>query len=139
MEIEKIEQEIIAEFEKFDNWMDRYNYLIVLGKSFPIIIENEYKSDQYVIAGCQSKVWLHASLKNDKVFFEVDSDAIITKGVVSLLVRVLSGQSPEDIINAKLEFIEKVGLKEHLSPARSNGLSSMVDKMKLYALAFISK
>ena len=139
MEIEKIEQEIIAEFEKFDNWMDRYNYLIVLGKSYPLIIEDEYKTDKYVIPGCQSKVWLHASLKDDKVFFEADVDAIITKGIISLLIRVLSGQTPDDIISAKLEFIEKIGLKEHLSPTRSNGLVSMVDKMKLYALTFISK
>ena len=138
MKIEEIEQEIISEFEQFEEWLDKYNYLIELGKSLPLIGE-EYKNDQYVITGCQSKVWLHAYLQNDKVFFEADSDAIITKGIVGLLIRVLSGQSPDEIINAKLDFMEKIGLREHLSPTRSNGLTSMVKQMKFYAFAFKTK
>lgn len=138
MKIEEIEQEIINEFEQFDEWLDKYNYLIELGKSLPLISE-EYKTDQYVITGCQSKVWLHASLKNEKIFFEADSDAIITKGIVGLLIRVLSGQSPDEIINAKLDFIDAIGLHEHLSPTRSNGLTSMIKQMKFYAVAFKTK
>ena len=138
MKIEEIEKEIISEFENFDDWIDKYNHIIEFGKSLQPIDE-KYKTDSYVITGCQSKVWLHASLENNSVIFEADSDAIITKGIVSLLIRVLSNQSPDDIINAKLEFIEKVGLHEHLSPTRSNGLTSMVKQMKLYALAFKTK
>jgi cysteine desulfuration protein SufE len=138
MKIEEIEQEIIIEFEHFEEWMDKYNYLIELGKSIPMIDE-EFKIDNYAISGCQSKVWLHASIENDKIFFKADSDAIITKGIVGLLIRVLSGQAPDDILQAKLAFIEKIGLREHLSPTRSNGLTSMIKQMKLYALAFKSK
>ena len=138
MKIEEIENEIINEFEQFDEWLDKYNYIIELGKSLPLIDE-KYKTDQYVITGCQSKVWLHASFDDGKVFFEADSDAIITKGIVGLLIRVLSGQTPADILNSKLEFIDKVGLHEHLSPTRSNGLTSMIKQMKLYAIAFRTK
>lgn len=138
MKIEEIENEIINEFEQFDEWLDKYNYLIELGKSLPLIDE-KFKTDQYVITGCQSKVWLHASFNDDKVFFEADSDAIITKGIVGLLIRVLSGQTPVDILNSKLEFVDKIGLHEHLSPTRSNGLTSMIKQMKLYALAFRTK
>jgi len=138
MKIEEIENEIINEFEQFDEWLDKYNYLIELGKSLPLIDE-KYKTDQYVITGCQSKVWLHASFDDGKVFFEADSDAIITKGIVGLLIRVLSGQTPVDILNSKLEFVDKIGLHEHLSPTRSNGLTSMIKQMKLYALAFRTK
>ena len=138
MKIEEIENEIINEFGQFDEWLDKYNYIIELGKSLPLIDE-KYKTDQYVITGCQSKVWLHASFNDGKVFFEADSDAIITKGIVGLLIRVLSGQTPVDILNSKLEFVDKIGLHEHLSPTRSNGLTSMIKQMKLYALAFKTK
>jgi len=138
MKIEEIENEIVSEFRNFDDWMDKYNYIIELGKSLPAI-DGKYKTDQYVITGCQAKVWLHASFENGLILFEADSDALITKGIVGLLIRVLSGQSPDDIINAKLEFIDKIGLREHLSPTRSNGLTSMIKQMKLYALAFKTK
>jgi len=138
MEIEEIENEIINEFEQFDEWLDKYNYIIELGKSLPLIDE-KYKTDQYVITGCQSKVWLHASFNNGKIIFEADSDAIITKGIVGLLIRVLSGQTPADILDSNLELIDKIGLHEHLSPTRSNGLTSMIKQMKLYALAFRTK
>jgi cysteine desulfuration protein SufE len=138
MTIEETEQEIINEFEQFDEWLDKYNFIIELGKSLPLISE-EYKTDQYVITGCQSKVWLHASVQDGNIFFEADSDAIITKGIVGLLIRVLSGQSPDDILNAKLDFVDKIGLHEHLSPTRSNGLTSMIKQMKFYALAFKTK
>ena len=135
LKTEEIEKIIISEFEHFDDWMDKYNYIIEAGKSLSALNE-KYKTDNYVITGCQSKVWLHAFHENDKIFFEADSDALITKGIISLLVRILSGQPPDDITNAKLEFIDKIGLREHLSPTRSNGLNSMIKQMKLYALAF---
>jgi cysteine desulfuration protein SufE len=138
MTILEIESEIISEFALSDDWMDKYNYLIELGKSLPLI-DPQYKTDQYIITGCQSQVWLHATYKEGKVFFTADSDAIITKGIVNLLIRVLSGQAPEDIINADLSFIEATGLREHLSPTRSNGLTSMIKQMKLYALVFRTK
>ena len=138
MKIEEIENEIINEFGQFDEWLDKYNYLIELGKTLPLIDE-QYKTEQYVISGCQSKVWLHATYKDGKIFFEADSDAIITKGIVGLLIRVLSGQTPVDILNSNLEFVDKIGLHEHLSPTRSNGLTSMIKQMKLYALAFKTK
>ena len=135
MTIAEKESEFISEFAMFDDWMDKYNYLIELGKTLPVIDE-QHKTDQYLITGCQSKVWLQASLKDGKVIFTADSDAIITRGIVNILIQVLSGQSPEEIINAKLEFIDQIGLKEHLSPTRSNGLSSMIRQMKLYAAVF---
>ncbi len=138
MTISEIESQIVSEFSMFDDWMDKYNYLIELGKSLPVI-EEQFKTDQFLITGCQSKVWLHASLKEGKVIFTGDSDAIITKGIVNLLIRVLSNQTPNDIIEAKLEFVDQVGLKEHLSPTRSNGLSSMIKQMKLYAMVFKMK
>jgi len=138
MTISEIESQIISEFSMFDDWMDKYNYLIDLGKTLPVI-DGQYKTDQYLISGCQSKVWLHASMKDGKVLFDGDSDAIITKGIVNLLIRVLSGQIPEDIIQAKLEFIDQIGLKEHLSPTRNNGLGSMIRQMKLYATVFKMK
>lgn len=134
----EIENQIIEEFENFEDWTDKYDYLIEIGKSLPIIDE-QYKIDNHLISGCQSKVWLHASYIDGMVVFKADSDAIITKGIVGLLIRVLSNQSTDEIINAKLEFIDKIGLKEHLSPTRSNGLLSMIKQMKLYALAFKSK
>ena len=138
MTISETESQIISEFSMFDDWMDKYNYLIDLGKTLPVI-DDQYKTDQYLITGCQSKVWLYASLKDGKVVFTGDSDAIITKGIVNLLIRTLSNQTADDIIQAKLEFIDQVGLKEHLSPTRSNGLSAMIKQMKLYATVFKMK
>lgn len=129
------EAEIIEEFELFSDWMDKYEHIISLGKELPLIDES-LKSDDLLIKGCQSRVWLHAKLVDGKVIFTADSDAIITKGVISLLVRVLSGQTPQAIIDTELSFVERIGLKEHLSPTRSNGLVSMIKQMKLYALAF---
>jgi len=138
MEIGELEAQIIEEFSAFDDWMDRYNYLIELGKDLKVIDE-KYKVQNNLITGCQSRVWLHAEYKDGKMWFSADSDAVITKGLVSLMIRVLDGQSPDDILNAELGFLEKIGLKEHLSPTRSNGLTSMVKQMKLYALAFKAK
>ena len=133
--IEEIEEGIIEEFALFDDWMDKYEHIIGLGKGLPLI-EESLKSEDLLIKGCQSRVWLHAKMEDGKVIFTADSDAIITKGIISLLIRVLSGQTPDVIINTDLNFIEHIGLKEHLSPTRSNGLVSMVKQMKLYALAF---
>jgi cysteine desulfuration protein SufE len=138
MTISELQEQVVSEFSLFDDWMDKYNYLIEMGKTIPVIDE-QYKTDQYVITGCQSKVWLHAETRDGKIFFSADSDAIITKGIVNLLIRVLSGHTPDEILNADMDFIEKVGLREHLSPTRSNGLTSMVKQMKLYALAFKTK
>jgi len=138
MAIPEIEARIISEFSMFDDWMDKYNYLIELGRTLPLI-DKQYKTDQYAITGCQSKVWLHASRENGRIFFTADSDAVITKGIVNLLIRVLSGQSADDIIQARLEFINTIGLQEHLSPTRSNGLNSMIRQMKLYATVFKMK
>lgn len=135
MTVSEIEKQIIEEFSLFEDWMDKYNYIIELGKSLPVI-EEQYKTEKYLISGCQSQVWLHAEYKDGKVIFTADSDAIITKGIVNLLVRVLTNQPPDEIINAKLEYIDKIGLKEHLSPTRSNGLLAMIKQMKLYALVF---
>ncbi|HNQ66760.1 MAG TPA: SufE family protein [Bacteroidales bacterium] len=137
MSINEIQDEIILEFSAFDDWMDKYAYLIELGNSLPVM-PDEYKTDKNLIEGCQSKVWFHAELIDGKIVFSADSDAIITKGIASLLNRVLSGQKPEDILNAELYFIEKTGLQQHLSPTRSNGLMSMVKQLKLYALAYKS-
>jgi len=138
MTISEIQDQIVAEFSLFDDWMDKYNYLIEMGKSIPVIDES-YKTDQYVITGCQSKVWLHADFKDGMILFTGDSDAIITKGIVNLLIRVLSDHSPDEILNTDMDFIDKIGLREHLSPTRSNGLTSMVKQMKLYALAYKTK
>jgi cysteine desulfuration protein SufE len=138
MTIAETESQIISEFSMCDDWMDKYNYLIELGKTLPELDE-QYKTDKHLITGCQSKVWLHASVKDGKIVFAGDSDAFITKGIVSLLIRVLSGQSPDDIVQAKIDFIDHIGLKEHLSPTRSNGLFSMVRQMKLYASVFKMK
>ena len=138
MVLEKIaekEESIIEEFSLFEDWMDKYEHIIGLGKELPLI-EESLKSDDLLIKGCQSQVWLHAKMEDGKVIYTADSDAIITKGIISLLIRVLSGQTPDEIINTDLTFIEHIGLKEHLSPTRSNGLVSMVKQMKLYALAF---
>jgi cysteine desulfuration protein SufE len=138
MSIEETEQEIIDEFELFDDWMQRYEHLIDLGKSMPLI-EEKFKTDDKLIKGCQSRVWMHSELKDSKVFFTAESDAIITKGMVALMIRVLSGHTPEEIIQTKLDFIEKIGLTKHLSPTRSNGLLSMIKQMKLDAIAYSSK
>ena len=138
MTISEIEQKVIDEFSIFDDWMDKYNYLIDMGKTLPIIDE-KHKTDQYLITGCQSRVWLSAEMKDGKVLFKADSDAVITKGIVNLLIRVLSDQTPDDIIATNLDFIDEIGLKDHLSPTRSNGLISMIKQMKLYALVFKTK
>ncbi len=132
------EQNIIAEFEIFEDWLEKYNHLIDMGKDLPVI-DQKYKTKQNLITGCQSSVWLHAEYKDGRVYFSADSDAVITKGIVNLLIRVLSGQTPDDILNAELDFVDEIGLKEHLSPTRSNGLVSMIKQMKLYALAFKTK
>jgi cysteine desulfuration protein SufE len=133
--IDKIQDEIVDEFNFFDDWMQKYEYIIDLGKDLPQI-EEAKKNDAHRIKGCQSQVWLDAQLKDNTVDFTADSDAVITKGIIALLIRVLSRQSPEDIAQSDLYFIDKIGLKEHLSPTRSNGLVSMVKKMKSYGVAF---
>ena len=136
--INEIKEEIVDEFSMFDDWMDRYEYMIGLGKNLPLIDEG-YKTDDFIIKGCQSKVWLHARLQDEKVIYTADSDAIITKGIIAILIRVFSGQSPQDIVHSDTEFIDDIGLKEHLSPTRANGLVSMIKQMKMYALAFQTK
>ncbi len=138
MTIQEAENQIIEEFALFDDWMDKYNYVIELGKELPLI-DPKYKTPQYLISGCQSQVWLHADYQDGKVIFTADSDAIITKGIANLLIRVLSGQTPQDILDADLNYINEIGLKDHLSPTRSNGLVSMIKQMKMYALAFQAK
>ena len=135
MTIEAIQEELIDEFAMFEDWMQRYEYMIDLGKSLPLIDE-KYKTDSKLIKGCQSKVWLHSELKDGKIIFTADSDAIMTKGIVAILVRTFTNQSPQAILDAKLDFIDEIGLKEHLSPTRANGLVSMVKQMKLDAMAY---
>ncbi len=138
MNMNEIQEEIIAEFEVFEDWLDKYNYLIDLSNDLPIM-DPKYKTGEYLINGCQSKVWLRADLEDGKVKFTADSDAIITKGIVSLLIRVLSDRNPDEIMDTELVFIDRIGLRENLSPTRSNGLLSMVKQMKLYALAYKTK
>jgi len=138
MSIKETENQIIEEFGAFEDWMDKYNYLIEVGKSMNLIDE-KYKDVNHLINGCQSRVWLHAKYEDGKIRFSADSDAVITKGLINLLIRVLDNQDPDDILMAKLEFIDKIGLKNHLSPTRSNGLMSMIKHMKLYAMAFKAK
>ena len=138
MTIEEIQEQIITEFSYFDDWMDRYNHLIEMGNTCPLIDE-KHKTKNFLISGCQSRVWLHAAMKDGKIHFTADSDAVITKGIVNLLIRVFSDQPAVAIIEANVDFIDKIGLKEHLSPTRSNGLMSMIKQMKLYALAFNTK
>lgn len=138
MTIQEKEQDIIEEFSIFEDWMDKYNYLIELGQSLPII-DSKYRNDSYLIQGCQSRVWISAEMEDGKLVLKADSDAVITKGIVFLLVNVLSGQKPADILNANLEFLGKIGLQDHLSPTRANGLTSMIKQIKLYALAFQTK
>lgn len=133
--INDIQDEIVEDFSMYDDWNDKYEYLIEFGKSLSPLDE-QYKTEENRIHGCQSKVWMHADVKDDKLFFYADSDAIITKGIVGLLVKVLSGHTPKEIAETDLYFIEKIGLKEHLSPTRANGLLSMIKKMKTYGIAF---
>ncbi|KAB2813959.1 SufE family protein [Phaeocystidibacter luteus] len=130
--------DIVDEFDMFEDWMDKYDHIISLGKELPLIDE-QHKVDDNLIKGCQSRVWLHADYDGQNVTFTADSDAIITKGIIALMVRVLSGQSPEAIVNADLSFVDEIGLKDHLSPTRANGLVSMIKQMKFYALAYQSK
>ena len=132
--IKNIQDEIVDEFSMFDDWMQRYEYIIELGKNLPLIKE-EFKTENNLIKGCQSKVWLQGEKNEDKVVFTADSDAILTKGIIAILIRVFSNQSPADIINADMSFIDEIGLKEHLSPTRANGLVSMIKNIKMYALA----
>jgi cysteine desulfuration protein SufE len=138
MTIKEIQNEIIDEFSMFDDWMQRYEYIIELGKSLPLIKE-EYKTEENLIKGCQSKVWLQGEQKDDKIVFTADSDAILTKGIIAILIRAFSNQKAEDIINADTQFIDEIGLKEHLSATRANGLVSMIKNIKMYALAFDAK
>ena len=133
--IKDIQEEIKEEFMQFEDWMERYEYMIDLGRSLPLIDE-AYKTDEYIIKGCQSKVWVYAELNDDNLVFTADSDAIITKGIIAILIRAFSNQHPSDIMNAETGFIDEIGLKEHLSPTRANGLVSMIKQIKLYALAF---
>ena len=135
MSIENIQNEIVDEFSMFEDWMERYEYMIELGKSLPLIDSN-YKTDDNIIKGCQSKVWLHADFDKDKVIFTADSDAIITKGIVAILIRVFTNQTPQAILAANTDFIDAIGLKEHLSPTRANGLLSMIKQIKMYAIAY---
>jgi cysteine desulfuration protein SufE len=138
MTIKEIQEEIIDEFSMFDDWMQRYEYIIDLGKNLPLIQE-EYKTDDNLIKGCQSKVWLKGVQNDDKIVFTADSDAILTKGIIAILIRVFSNQNAFDILAADTDFIDKIGLKEHLSPTRANGLVSMIKNIKMYALAFDAK
>lgn len=135
MGIIEVQNEIIEEFSLFEDWMQRYEYMIELGKSIELI-DTSKKIDSNLIKGCQSKLWLHAELNNNKLIFKADSEAIITKGIAAVLLRVFSNQTPEDILNANLDFVDKIGLKEHLSPTRANGLISMIKQIKYYALAY---
>ena len=135
MGIIEVQNEIIDEFSLFEDWMQRYEYMIELGKSIELI-DSSKKIDSNLIKGCQSKLWLHAELNNNKLIFKADSEAIITKGIAAVLLRVFSNQTPKDILNANLDFVDKIGLKEHLSPTRANGLISMIKQIKYYALAY---
>lgn len=135
MTIQEIQNEIVEEFSMFDDWMQRYEYIIELGKSLPLIAAR-HKTEEHLIKGCQSKVWVHAALEDNKVVFTAQSDAIITRGIIALLIRVFSHQKPKNIIEANTDFIDEIGLKEHLSPTRANGLVSMVKQLKMYAMAY---
>jgi cysteine desulfuration protein SufE len=138
MTIKDIQNEIVDEFSLFDDWMQRYEYIIELGKSLPLIDE-QYKTEDNIIKGCQSKVWVHGEQNQDKIVFTADSDAILTKGIIAILIRTFSNQKAQDILEANTDFIDEIGLKEHLSPTRANGLVSMIKQIKMYALAFKSK
>lgn len=138
MNIKEIQDEIIDEFSMFDEWDERYQYVIDLGKTLPLIDEH-YKTEENIIKGCQSKVWLHGEQQEGNIVFTADSDAILTKGIIAILIRVFSNQKPADILDADTAFIDEIGLKEHLSPTRANGLVSMIKQIKMYALAFSAK
>ena len=138
MSINELQDEVIAEFSDFDDWMDRYQLLIDLGNEQEPL-EEKYKTEQNLIEGCQSRVWLQADDVDGKIVFKAESDALIVKGIIALLIKVFSGHTPDEILNADLYFIDKIGLKEHLSPTRSNGLLSMVKQIRMYALAFKAK
>ena len=138
MKIKEIQDEIIDEFSMFDDWEERYQYVIDLGKTLPLI-EEQYKTEDNIIKGCQSKVWLHGEEQEGNIVFTADSDAILTKGLIAIMIRVFSNQKPEAILEANTEFIDEIGLKEHLSPTRANGLVSMIKQIKMYALAFTAK
>ena len=138
MTIKEQQDEIIADFDFLGNWDDKYEYIIQLGKELPLI-DAQYKKDENLIKGCQSRVWLHVDYRDGKLFFTADSDAVITKGLISLLIKVLSGHTPKEIIDEQITFINTIGLSSHLSPTRSNGLLSMVKQIKMYAVAFQSK
>ncbi len=135
MKIKEIQDEIIDEFSMFDDWEERYQYVIDLGNSLPLV-EEKYKTEDNIIKGCQSKVWLHGEQQDGSIVFTADSDAILTKGIIAILIRVFSNQKPADILEADTAFIDEIGLKEHLSPTRANGLVSMIKQIKMYALAF---
>lgn len=138
MTINEKQDAIIEDFELFSDWMEKYEYIIQLGKDLPLI-EEQYKTEENLIRGCQSKVWLHANYTDGKLHFKADSDALITKGLVSMVVNVLSGHTPKEIVDAEIYFIDKIGLTSHLSPTRSNGLLSMLKQIKMYAVAYLSK
>lgn len=138
MTIQEIQEEIVDEFSMFDDWMQRYEYIIELGKTLPLIDE-KLKTEDNIIKGCQSKVWVHAEEKDGKILFTADSDAILTKGIIAILIRAFSNQTPQAILEANTDFVDEIGLKEHLSPTRANGLVSMIKKIKMYALAFQAK
>ncbi len=138
MTIEEVQNEIIEEFSLFDDWMDRYDHLIEEGKDLPVI-EEKYKKNEYLIEGCQSRVWLYPEFIDGKVHFKADSDAIIVRGIIAMLIKVLSGRTPDEIIDTDLYFIGRVGLRQNLSPTRSNGLLAMLKQMKLYAIAYKAK
>ena len=138
MTIEEIQNQIVDEFSMFDDWMDKYAYLIEIGNGL-VPMDEAHKTDDNLIKGCQSRMWFYAEMRDGKLYFTADSDAIITKGIAGLLIRVFSGQPPKDIVDANLDFIDKIGLTQHLSPTRSNGLLSMVKQIKYYALAYAGK
>lgn len=138
MTIKEKQEEIVDEFSMFDDWMERYEYIIELGKTLPLIDER-YKTEDNIIKGCQSRVWLHAEKKDDKIILTADSDAILTKGIIAILIRVFSNEPTQAVLDADVDFIDEIGLKEHLSPTRANGLVSMIKQIKMYALAFQAK
>lgn len=138
MKIADIQKEIIEEFTGLGEWMERYKFLIDLGENLPLI-DQAFRNDEYLIRGCQSRVWLNADLRDGKIFYTADSDAIITKGIAALMIRIFTGHTPDEILQADLGFIDQIGLKEHLSPTRSNGLVSMINQMRYYAMAYKAK
>ena len=138
MTVDSVQEQIIQDFSLFDEWLDKYNYLIDLGNALPSI-DPAHRTDNYVIKGCQSRVWVDARTEEGRVWFGADSDAIITKGIISLLIRVLNGRTPQEILDTDLYFIDRIGLRENLSPTRANGLLAMIKQMRLYALAFAAK